>query len=130
MQHAFIKLVPKSEKQEISIQDVKDLFTYYKQITAKTGTQLAWNYTETAFPYEIIDTSETTIHLKSNHDRYQSIYVGVDVKDDQHFIQITLPDSASYGDKGKANEFCRFLAKKLQGELHLFNGRIMYFYKR
>ncbi|MES9782131.1 DUF1885 family protein, partial [Bacillus thuringiensis] len=26
--------------------------------------------------------------------------------------------------------FCRFLAKKLEGELQLFNGRTMYFYKR
>ncbi|WP_379966900.1 DUF1885 family protein [Ectobacillus sp. sgz5001026] len=130
MQHAFITLVPKSAKQEISIQDVKDLFTYYKQITTKTGTQLSWGYSETAFPYEIIDKSDTTIHLKSNHDRYQSIYVGVGIEENQHFIQITLPDSATYGDKGKANEFCRFLAKKLQGELRLFNDRVMYFYKR
>jgi hypothetical protein len=130
MQHAFIKLVPKSVKQSITIQDVKDLFTYYKQLTSQTGKQLSWGYSESAFPYEIVDTSDTTIHLKSNHDRYHAIFIGVGVNEEQHFVQITLPESATYGDKGKANEFCRFLAKKLEGELELFNGRIMYFYKR
>ncbi|WP_028398862.1 DUF1885 family protein [Ectobacillus panaciterrae] len=130
MQHAFIKLVSKSAQQSITIGEVKDLFTYYKQLTSQTGKQLSWEYTESAFPYEMIDTSDATIHLKSKHDRYHSIFVGVGTDEDQHFIQITLPESATYGDKGKANEFCRFLAKKLDGQLELFNGRIMCFYKR
>ncbi|MFX3624345.1 MAG: DUF1885 family protein [Ectobacillus sp.] len=130
MQHAFIKLVPKSAKQSINIQDLKDLFTYYKQITEKTGKQLGWNYSENAFPYEMIPTSDSTLHLKSSHDRYHSIYIGTGEENGQYFVQITLPQSATFGDKGKANEFCRFLAKKLEGELQLFNGRTMYFYKR
>ncbi|EIJ81661.1 hypothetical protein PB1_01930 [Bacillus methanolicus PB1] len=49
---------------------------------------------------------------------------------EQTYIQITLPESSTFGDKGKANEFCKLFAKKLQGELHLFNGRIMYYYPR
>ncbi|MFD3447987.1 DUF1885 family protein [Microbacteriaceae bacterium 4G12] len=130
MQHAFIKLMPKSAKQSVTIEDVKELFTYYKQITSQTGKQVSWNYTESSFPYDILVTSDTTLHLKSSNDRYHSIYVGVGVEEEQAFIQITLPESATFGDKGKANEFCRFLAKKLEGELHLFNGRVMYFYKR
>ena len=130
MQHAFIKLVPKSAKQAITIEDVQQLFIYYKNITAQTGKQLNWNYEESAFPYEIIQTSETTLHLKSIHDRYRSIYVGIGEANEHPFVQITLPESATFGDKGKANEFCRYVAKKLEAELQLFNGRTMYFYKR
>jgi hypothetical protein len=130
MQDAFIKLVPKSKQQSISLDDVKKLFHYYKTITAQTGQQIGFTYSNNAFPYEMVDTSETTLCLKSNHERYHSIYVGIGIENEQPFVQITLPHSATFGDKGKANEFCRFLAKKLEGELQLFNGRTMYFYKR
>ena len=65
--------------------------------------------------------------------------IGVDkeeIKDEegnvreQYYVQFTLPETATYGDKGKATEYAKFVAKNLQGELHLFNGRIMYFNKR
>lgn len=130
MQHAFIRLVPKSPKQTVTLGDVQQLFTYYQTITAQTGKQINWDYAHSAFPYEMIQTSDTTLHLQSNHDRYRSIYIGVGEENEQHFVQITLPESATFGDKGKANEFCRYVAKKLEGELQLFNGRTMYFYKR
>ncbi|MDM5156152.1 DUF1885 family protein [Bacillus sp. DX1.1] len=130
MQDAFIKLVPKSKQQSVSLEDVKQLFHYYKTITSQTGVQVNFSYTNAAFPYEILDTSDTTLQLKSGHDRYDSIYVGVGTENEQAFVQISLPSTATFGDKGKANEFCRFLAKKLEGELQLFNGRTMYFYKR
>ncbi|PHA73436.1 DUF1885 family protein [Bacillus toyonensis] len=130
MQHAFITLVPKSNQHSVSTDDIKQLFQYYKTVTSQTGVQINYAYTNTAFPYEILDTSATTLKLRSSHDRYDSIYVGVGIENEQSFIQISLPSNATFGDKGKANEFCRFLAKKLEGELQLFNGRIMYFYKR
>ncbi|EMA6341327.1 DUF1885 family protein [Bacillus cytotoxicus] len=130
MQHAFIKLVSKSKTQSVSLDDIKELFQYYKTITSQTGRQIHYAYANFAFPYEIVDTSNSTLELKSNHERYNCIYVGVDSENDQTFIQISLPSTATFGDKGKANEFCRFLAKKLEGELQLFNGRTMYFYKR
>ncbi|KEK25899.1 DUF1885 family protein [Bacillus gaemokensis] len=130
MQHAFIKLVPKSKQQSVSLEEIKQLFHYYKTITSQTGVQVGYAYANVAFPYEIIDTSDTTLELKSNHDRYDSIYVGVGIENEQAFVQISLPPTATFGDKGKANEFCRFLAKKLEGKLCLFNGRTMYFYKR
>ena len=125
MQHAFITLVPKSNQQSVSIDDIKQLFHYYKTVV-----QINYAYTNTAFPYDILDTSTTTLKLQSTHDRYDSIYVGVGIEKEQSYIQISLPPNATFGDKGKANEFCRFLAKKLEGELQLFNGRTMYFYKR
>jgi hypothetical protein len=140
--NAFIKLVPSSAKQTITTEEVKELFHYYKNITSKTGDQLNWDYADTAFPYEINETAEGKgkwFYLKSNHDRYNLILIGVDTETiisedgterEQTYIQVTLPEQSTYGDKGKANEFCKFLAKKLQGELHLFNERVMYFYPR
>jgi len=135
-EHAYIKLVPESTLEVVKIEDIKELFHYYKTITGKTGAQLDWNYSETAFPYEIIQHKANFIHLHSTADRYHSILLGIgkeNVKDAegkptiQHYIKLTLPETSTYGDKGKANEFSKFLAKKLKGELHLFNRRIMYY---
>lgn len=140
--NSFIKLVPSSAKENISTEELKELFLYYRDITGKTGSQIKWEYNDAAFPYEIKEKPEakgTWFYLQSQHDRYNAILLGIDkekVKDEdgsereQSYIQVTLPEGATFGDKGKANEFCKFLAKKLQGELHLFNGRVMYFYKR
>jgi hypothetical protein len=140
--NAYIKLVPSSSQQAISTEELKDLFNYYKEITSKTGDQVAWNYENSAFPYELKEKENgkgTWFYLQSSQDRYNAILIGIDkesvVNEDgsereQSYIQITLPPTATAGDKGKANEFSKFIGKKLQGELHLFNGRIMYFYPR
>ena len=139
--NAYIKLVPSSEKQTISIEEVKELFYYYKNATAKTGDQTDWEYETAAFPYEIKETEDGKgkwFYLHSDHERFNYILVGVDQETvsaeegerEQVYIQVTLPEQSTHGDKGKANEFCKFLAKKLKGELHLFNKRIMYFYPR
>lgn len=140
--NAYIKLVPSSAKAEISTEEMKDLFFYYKDITSKTGDQVDWQFSDAAFPYEIKEEPSAKgqwFYLYSTNDRYKAILVGVDKEiideDDgtnreQTYIQVTLPEISTYGDKNKANEFCKFLAKKLQGELHLFNGRIMYFNPR
>ncbi|OEH93892.1 DUF1885 family protein [Bacillus solimangrovi] len=135
---SYIKLVPNSRQQDISLEDLKELFHYYKEITGKTGKQLGWGYENAAFPYEIkqqTDSNGQWFYLKGTEDRYAYILIGVgkekhDEGSFQSYIQVTLPDESTYGDKGKANEFSKFLAKKLEGELHLFNGRIMYYYKR
>lgn len=136
--NAYIKLVEKSTQQEITLNEVKNLFSYYKEITGKLGSQLSWEYEEAAFPYELKEQNQAKgqwFYLSSTKERYRYIVVGVssesiEENEEQAYIQVTLPEGATHGDKGKANEFCKFLAKKLNGELHLFNGRIMYFYKR
>jgi Domain of unknown function (DUF1885) len=143
-QSAYIKLVPESEKQVVTIEDIKDMFHYYKSITSKTGEQLSWGYSEAAFPYTIEEKEEANnkwFYLKgidSRKNRY--ILVGVDfeqkevledsTENQQCYIQVSLTDISTHGDKGKANEFCKFLAAKLKGELHLFNGRVMYYYPK
>jgi hypothetical protein len=140
--NAYIKLVPSSAKQTVTSEEVKELFYDYKNNTTKTGNQIGWQYGESAFPYEIKETVEAKgkwFYLHSNDERYYAILIGVDretIKNDdgqeleQTYIQVTLPEQSTYGDKGKANEFCKYLAKKLQGELHLFNERVMYYYPR
>lgn len=142
VRNAYIKLVPDSAKDTITTEEVKDLFRYYKEITAKTGEQLGYPYDEDAFPYEIKEKEEEKdkwFYLESDKPDYKYILIGVDseeVEDDdgakrtQYYVQITIPETATVGDKAKANEFCKFLGKKLKGELHLFNGRIMYFNKK
>ncbi|MGE7760820.1 DUF1885 family protein [Peribacillus sp. NPDC097895] len=141
-ENAYIKLVPESVKSTVTIEDVKELLTYYQMITAKTGKQLDWDYDKKAFPYEMKEPErmkDKAIYLQSKEDRYHMILIGVDqevVKDEdgleriQSYIQFTLPETATFGDKGKANELCKFLAKKLKGQLHLFNKRVMYYYPR
>lgn len=137
-EHAYIKLVPGSTLEVVQLDDIKELFHYYKSITRKTGTQLDWNYSDKAFPYEIIEHKADAdyIHLKATEDRYHSIFLGIgkeyvkgteELPAFQHYIELILPGISTYGDKGKANEFSKFLAKKLKGELHLFNKRIMHF---
>lgn len=140
--NAYIKLVPESAKESVTTEDIIELFNYYKGITSKTGDQVGWEYGEAAFPYEIKEKPEAKgiwFYLKSELYDYNLIKLGVDKEQltnedgsqrEQTYIQVTLPETSTYGDKGKANEFCKFLAKKLQGELHLFNGRVMYFYPR
>ncbi len=137
MINAYIKLVSESTTQIITLEEVKQLFDYYKNITSKTGAQLNWEYSDHAFPYDISEFKEDYFLLTSQDSRYNTIIVGVGKETDdnteeqqQYFIQVSLPSQSTHGDKGKANEFCKFVAKKLEGELHLFNGRIMYYYKR
>ncbi|SFE09895.1 protein of unknown function [Bacillus sp. OV194] len=137
-QHAYIKLVPSSKQQSITSEEVKNLFRYYKEITSKTGTQLGWEYGQSAFPYSMEEKSEGKdrwFYLKgTDRQQFKYIIIGLDTEETDEtntsYIQVTLPEGFTHGDKGKANEFCKFLAKQLEGELHLFNGRIMYYYKR
>ncbi|WML43557.1 DUF1885 family protein [Neobacillus sp. PS3-40] len=140
--NAYIKLVPSSIKQTISVDEVKELFHYYKEITSKTGDQVNWEYENMSFPYELKEKNEAKgkwFYLSAVQDRYFAIIVGVDSEmirlengeeKEQTYLQITLPEESTFADKCKANEFSKFLAKKLQGELHLFNGRIMYYNPR
>ncbi|WP_062231542.1 DUF1885 family protein [Fictibacillus sp. FJAT-27399] len=137
-QQAYIKLVPSSKQQSITSEEVKNLFRYYKEITSKTGTQLGWEYGQSAFPYSMEEKSEGRdrwFYLKgTDRQQFKYIMIGLDTEETDEtntsYIQVTLPEGFTHGDKGKANEFCKFLAKQLEGELHLFNGRIMYYYKR
>jgi hypothetical protein len=136
-QSAYIKLVEGSGRSTITLAEVQELLLSYKEQTARTGEQLDWSYADAAFPYTIETkpgAEEQWFYLKGTHSLYKYIIFGVgkETREDKEiaYIQVVLPDHCTHGDKAKANEFCRYLARKLQAELHMFNGRIMYFYPR
>ncbi|MDR7072088.1 DUF1885 family protein [Fictibacillus barbaricus] len=137
--NAYIKLVPASLKQNITVEEVKELFNFFMTNTAKTGEQLSWGYSEAAFPYTIEEKEDANgnwFYLKGKDPRtHKYILVGVGTEEGEDhthtsYIQFTLTDISTHGDKGKANEYCKYLAAKLKGELHLFNGRVMYHYPK
>ncbi|MEA3318877.1 MAG: DUF1885 family protein [Bacillota bacterium] len=137
---AYINLVPNSKEKTLTVEDVKELLNYYREITSKTGKQLGWEYSQAAFPYELNEKPDGKgqwFYLKGTEDRYKMILIGVGTqiaKSEEtmplSYIQVTLHDQSTHGDKAKANELCKFLAKKLEAELKLFTGSIMYYYKR
>jgi hypothetical protein len=137
-QSAYIKLAEGSSVSSVSLDDLKDLLMQYKEQLNLTGQQLDWEYGDKGFPYTIETKPEGEgkwFYLKANNDYYLFIVTGVGIEDvgdrgERHYIQVVLPEGATHGDKSKANEFCKHLAKKLKAELHLFNGRIMYFNPR
>ncbi|HET7629534.1 MAG TPA: DUF1885 family protein [Bacillales bacterium] len=114
---------------------IKKLLRDYKTATAKTGEQLRWAYDEAAFPYTIEDSpqgEDRWFYLRGLHERYNVIVIAVEsgkspngAVDGRCCVQITLPNDATQGDKGKANELCKWIAGRLHGKLQLFNGRIM-----
>jgi hypothetical protein len=141
-QSAFIKLVDASVVQEITLNDVKEKINRYIDMTSKTGKQLSWDYANYAFPYKMLEKPEAKgewFYLKGEDPKlYKYILFGVGKeeieqdsgKKDQYYIQVVVPEDSTHADKGKANEFCKYLAKEYKGELHLFNKRVMYYYPR
>jgi len=135
---AWIRLVEDSTRTEISLQDVKEQLERYIDMASRTGSQLDWDYAEAAFPYTIEEQSiseKNWLVLTGKEPKlYRRLIIGVEQepadKGGRYTIQILIPPGATHGDRAKANEFCRYLAKAFQGELHLFNGRVMYFYPR
>ncbi|MED0735473.1 DUF1885 family protein [Aneurinibacillus thermoaerophilus] len=150
---AYIKFVEGSTTKQVTLDDVKQKLQRYIEMTTKTGEQLGWEYQDSAFPYTIEQKPEASgqwFYLKGTDEKlYRYILIGVgsrqtekhaiqpDLKsegqtnpNEEHYIQVTLTEQSTHGDKGKANEFCKYLAKEYKAELHLFNGRIMYFNPR
>jgi len=139
---SYIKLVKASTTTQVTLDDVKSKMVHYIEMTTKTGKQLDWGYSDAAFPYTIVEKPEGKgqwFYLKGkDQNLYKYIVIGVgsetlsteEGEEEQFFIQVVLPEGATHGDKGKANEFCKYLAKEYKAELHLFNGRVMYYYPR
>jgi Domain of unknown function (DUF1885) len=138
LQSAYIYFVEGSTAQQASLDDVKAKLQRYMEMTTKTGQQLGWSYGENAFPYVIEEKPEgkdSWFLLKGKDPKsYKMIIMGIGSKEkdggSRAYIQVSLPEVATHGDKSKANEFCRYLAREFKGELHLFNGRVQYFQPR
>ncbi|MEB3102954.1 DUF1885 family protein [Ferviditalea candida] len=136
-QSAYIKFVEGSPVSSVSLDELKAQLLNYKEQTAKTGQQLDWDYADAAFPYEFAAKPEGEnrwFYLKGKNSLYKYIVFGIgsEMQNDREisYIQVVLPDDCTHGDKAKGNEFCKYLGKVWQAELHLFNGRIMYFNPR
>ena len=136
-QNAFITFVEGSTVNSLTVDELKQELLKYKEQFEKTGQQLGWEYADNAFPYTIEaapDGSENWFYLKGKNELYKHIVFGVGSKEEdgtqRHYIQVVLPDDCTHGDKSKGNEFCKYLAKKFQAELRMFNGRTMYFNPR
>lgn len=136
---AYIKLVKGSSRQKISLNEVKEELDLLIEKTTRTGKQLGWDYASAAFPYSVEErTSDGNqwLLLKGREPRlYKYLLIGVDPGQEVGTasfpqIQVAVPDGATHGDTAKANEYCRYLAQIFQAELHLFNGRVMYFNPR
>lgn len=134
-QSSYIKLVEGSVKQSVTLDELKAELKHYIEMTSKTGQQLQWGYAEAAFPYTIEQKPEGEgkwFYLKGKDPKlYKYILIGVGQNEDgTSYVQLTLPDDSTHGDKGKANELCRYFAKHFKAQLVLFNGRIQYFNPR
>ncbi|WP_232698325.1 DUF1885 family protein [Brevibacillus daliensis] len=138
LQSAYIYLVDGSAASTITLDELKELMSIFREKTNKTGAQLGWDYGNAAFPYQLEqpqDAADSYFLLKGNDPHlYKYLIMGVGKSTEQNqersFIQVTVPDTATQNDKNKGNEFCRYLARELKGELHLFNGRVQYFQPR
>jgi hypothetical protein len=136
-QSAYIKLVPGSAISTITVDELKQQLEAYKDQLAKTGAQLGWEYDEAGFPYTIESKPEGEgkwFYLKGKNALYRYLLLGVGSEEldgeRRSYVQVTLPDDATHGDKAKGNELCKHLARLWKAELHLFNGRVMYFNPR
>lgn len=136
-QSAYLYFVEGSEAQSLTLDELESQLLRYREQTAKTGEQLGWDYAAAAFPYTIEKKPEGEgiwFYLKGDGDAYNYIVFGVGSKPadegSRHFVQVVLPEGCTHGDKAKANELCKYLARHLKAELHLFNGRVMYYNPR
>lgn len=135
-QSAYIKLVKGSKDLELTLQDVQDALHRYRDIQTLTGTQLGWNYENAAFPYTIESKGdERWFYLKGVNSHYKHIIMGTGETssvggDPARCVQVVLPDESTHGDKAKANELCKYMAKSWLAELTMFNGRTVYYNPR
>ena len=136
-QSAYIKFVQGSTVSAVTLEELKEHLLHYQDQLARTAKQLGWEYDDAGFPYTIETKPEGEgqwFYLKGKNPLYKYIVLGVGSdkagEEERHFVQVVLPDGSTHGDKAKGNEYCKHLARQLKAELHLFNGRIMYFNPR
>ncbi|WP_166238233.1 DUF1885 family protein [Paenibacillus turpanensis] len=136
-QSAFLYFVEGSSVASLTLDELKDQLLRYQEQTRLTGQQLGWEYEDAAFPYTIETKPEAEgqwFYLKGKNPLYKYIVMGVGTKQvdeqERNCVQVVLPADSTPGDKAKANELCKWMARHLKSELHLFNGRIMYFNPR
>lgn len=136
-QSAYISFVQGSSVSGITLDGVKEQLLHYREQVALTGRQLGWDYAEAAFPYAIEQKPEADdrwFYLKGQHPLYRYIVIGTGANEQDGtvvpYIHVVLPAGSTHGDKAKANELCKWIGKRLQAEVKMFNGRTIYFNPR
>jgi hypothetical protein len=136
-QSAYIRFVPGSAVSTLTLDELKEQLLHYKEQLSKTATQLDWEYDDAGFPYTIESKPEGEgkwFYLKGTNSLYNYLLLGVGTSGEgeeaRFYVQVTLSDGATHGDKAKANEFCKYMARQWKAELQMFNGRTMYFNPR
>ncbi|WP_028611180.1 DUF1885 family protein [Paenibacillus harenae] len=135
-QSAYIKFVQGSTVEAMTLEDIRSKLLHYREQTALTGSQLDWDYADAAFPYTIESKQDDRwFYLKGTNPLYKHIIFGPGetrsaAGQSVPCVQVVLPDEATHGDKAKANELCKYLAKQCQAELTMFNGRTIYYNPR
>jgi hypothetical protein len=136
-QSAYISFVQGSSVSGITLDGVKEQLLNYREQVSLTGRQLGWEYAEAAFPYAIEQKPEADdrwFYLKGQNPLYRYIVIGTGEREQQGsiipYIHVVLPDGATHGDKAKANEFCKWIGKRLQAEVKMFNGRTIFYNPR
>ncbi|MED3729727.1 DUF1885 family protein [Geobacillus stearothermophilus] len=67
------------------------------------------------------------LYLQGDGRLYKGMAIAVRTTGEETRIELALAPGATHGDKGKANEFSKWMAKTLGGKLRLFSGRTMSF---
>ncbi|WP_438433475.1 DUF1885 family protein [Gorillibacterium sp. sgz500922] len=134
-QNAYVELVEGSSAPGLTLEELRGILEHYRAQLAETGKQLGWGYEQAAFPYTIEPGPlDGWLTLAGTAPQYRTIHIGLgsrSVEDRvRSFVRISLPAGSTHGDKGKANELSKYLGKKLKAEVHLLNGRTMYFNPR
>lgn len=149
-QVATITLRDKSAMTSVTLDDVVEQLTHYREQLKKTGEQLGWQYEEAAFPYEMVrgEGDSPWLYLKGSG-KYQRIVIGAGSEQEEapaaeadeadgeqpeptkrYYVQVVLPEDSTFGDKCKGNELCKYLGKTWQAEVKMFNGRTIYYNPR
>ncbi|MBD2846235.1 DUF1885 family protein [Paenibacillus sp. IB182496] len=136
-QSAYIVFVEGSEQEKLTLDEIKQQLLHYREQMALTGRQLNWDYADAAFPYVLAarpGEEDQWFYLEGRDPMYRFILFGTGSSavdgTQRHHIQIVLPEGATHGDKAKANELCKFIAKRLKAQLRLFNGRTLHYNPR
>lgn len=133
--NAYVELVEGSSAAALTLEELREILNGYREQLAQTGKQLGWGYAEAAFPYSMEPgPAQGWLTLQGTLPAYRLLHIGLGTRtvgdEARTHIRILLPEGSTHGDKGKANELSKYLGKKLKAEVHLLNGRVMYFNPR
>lgn len=107
-------------KEPITSDSLVTFFKAYFESMKKSGELAGWENEAFAFPYNL-EVAKDKILLKGNVERYEQLLILINDTD----ILIKLTPLSTNGDKNKAIQYSKVLAKHFKTELVLPNNRTM-----